>query len=335
MLDLQSLTLSAEEKEILQHPQVGGIILFTRNYQTPAQLKDLIHEIRDLNIQRLIAVDQEGGRVQRFHEGFTRLPALGVIGSHYEQAPTKAQNLAQNHAWLMATELLAHGIDFSFSPVLDLNKNISKVIGDRSFHRDPEIVVNLAKAYLNGMREAGMATIGKHFPGHGSVAADSHTESPVDHRDYEAIAKEDLIPFAHCVDDLMGIMPAHVIYSAVDEKPAGFSSFWLQTVLRNRLGFNGAIFSDDLSMAGASCGGDVSDRAKLALEVGCDMILVCNDRTNAVNVIESLEQQTYRPHVQSTQRLEKMFNQSTLQSDQLHKMPRWQQAYALVQDLSM
>lgn len=307
MLDFAGVSLTPEDRDVLQHPQVGGVILFTRNYQDISQLKELLKDIRLTNSRHLlIAVDQEGGRVQRFREQFSILPPLGDIGQLYESDTKEAQAVAEQHAWKMASELIACGIDFSFAPVLDTDKKISKVIGDRAFHTDPEVITVLAKSYIHGMRRAGMAAVGKHFPGHGSVVADSHVALPVDSRSYEEIAKDDLIPFVHCAEELSGIMPAHVIYSAVDPFPAGFSSFWLQKILREKLEFEGAIFSDDLSMAGASFAGNVTDRAKLALQAGCDMVLVCNDRKNAGHVLEDLERQSKKPDLQSISRLQKM-----------------------------
>lgn len=305
MIDLNGVDLTLEDRDILQHPQVGGVILFTRNYQNLAQLKNLLRELRAAR-PLLIAVDQEGGRVQRFREEFSVLPPLADLGRLYESDPAEAKTAAEQHAWKMASELITCGVDFSFAPVLDCNKQISQVIGDRAFHTNPEAITLLAKSYIKGMQRAGMAAVGKHFPGHGSVAADSHVALPIDPRPFEEISQNDLIPFAHCAKDLMGIMPAHVIYSAVDPFPAGFSSFWLQKILRTQLKFEGAIFSDDLSMAGASFAGDTVDRAKLALEAGCDMILVCNDRKNAVFVLEDLERQSKKPNMQSIARLQKM-----------------------------
>lgn len=307
MIDLEGVGITAEEREMLGHPQTGGIILFSRNYQTPTLLKELLQQIREVDERHLlIAVDQEGGRVQRFREGFSILPPLGDIGNLHQGNAKEALEAAEQHAWKMASELISCGLDFSFAPVLDLNKSISEVIGNRSFHRQPEIVTALSKAYIQGMERAGMAAVGKHFPGHGSVAADSHVALPIDYRSYEEITNDDLIPFKECAHVLKGIMPAHVIYSAVDPFPAGFSSFWLQKVLRNQLGFAGAIFSDDLSMAGASFAGDVNDRANLAIQAGCDMVLVCNHRKSAIDVLENLEHQAKKPDLQSISRLEKM-----------------------------
>lgn len=330
MVDLLGVILSPEENEMLQHPQVGGVILFARNYHDPQQLQELIEKIRHNNQRHLlITVDQEGGRVQRFKEGFTLLPPLGRIGDLYEHHDHQtAKDFALHHSWLMAAELLAAGIDLSFAPVMDLNKNISRVIGDRAFHSNPNLVANFSEIYLKGMHEAGMATVGKHFPGHGSIVADSHVELPIDPRPYDDIANEDLIPFQQNIHTLKAIMPAHVVYSAVDQYPAGFSPFWLQTILRQKLGFTGAVFSDDLNMVGASAmGNNATERAQRALNAGCDMVLLCNHRADAIAVLEGFEQQALRPDPQSLTRLQNLIPSQKYQREVLYKMPRWQQAY--------
>lgn len=280
MLDIAGLELTQEDRELLQHPLVGGVILFARNYESPPQVQALCQQIKTLRDPHLlIAVDQEGGRVQRFQTGFTRLPPLANI---------KEAHIAQELGWLMATEVLNVGVDISFAPVIDLDLGISQVIGNRSFSPDPQVIAELAGAYIEGMRQAGMGATGKHFPGHGSVAADSHIAIPEDPRELATIRALDLIPFKALATQLRGIMPAHVIYSAVDALPAGFSKFWLQTILREELKFEGLIFSDDLSMEGATQVGDHTDRAKIALSAGCDMVLVCNDREHAIKVVEGL-----------------------------------------------
>jgi len=291
MLDLRGTELAADEREMLLHPLCGGVILFSRNYRDEAQLRALsraIHELREPPL--LIAVDHEGGRVQRFHQEFTSLPACGCFGRLHDEDPQQALRLAQQSGWLMAAELLAVGVDFSFAPVLDLDRGISRVIGDRGFHRDPEVVTELARRFMRGMKTAGMAAVGKHFPGHGSVAADSHDALPVDERDLEEIVMNDLLPFERLIGSgLPAIMPAHVLYPAVDSVPAGFSTRWLRTVLREQLGFQGAVFSDDVNMAGAGIAGGHVDRAEAALRAGCDMALVCNNSTAAAAVLESLD----------------------------------------------
>jgi beta-N-acetylhexosaminidase len=289
MLDLQGLSVSPDERDKLTHPAAGGLILFSRNYESPEQLMDLVREIRALRSQILIAVDHEGGRVQRFREGFTRLPPALRYGEAGNGQANFSEAAAETAGWLMAAELRAIDIDFSFAPVLDVDSGISEIIGDRAFSRDPFEAATLALAFARGMRRAGMAAVGKHFPGHGGVAADSHQELPIDNRPFEEIESRDLQPFRTLIEfGVEGIMPAHVVYAEIDERPAGFSPFWIQEVLRRRLGFEGTVFSDDLSMAGAAFAGNHGDRARLALEAGCDMILVCNMPDAAEEVLESL-----------------------------------------------
>lgn len=278
MLDVEGTTLNADDIRRLQHPLVGGVILFARNYQSPEQLKALtaaIHAVRQPPL--LIAVDHEGGRVQRFREGFTKLPAMRELGKVWDKNPKKARELATLTGWVLAAELRAHGVDFSFTPVLDMDYGESKVIGDRAFHKEIQPIHALAHALMLGLKRGGMAAVGKHFPGHGYVAADSHVAIPVDERSFDEIAQADMQPFRQLIDDgLAAIMPAHVIYTQVDDRPAGFSERWLHKVLRQRLEFGGVIFSDDLSMEGATVAGDVTSRAHAALQAGCDMVLVCN-----------------------------------------------------------
>ncbi|OGI38013.1 MAG: beta-N-acetylhexosaminidase [Candidatus Muproteobacteria bacterium RBG_16_62_13] len=290
MLDIQGTALTAEDRERLRHPLTGGLILFSRNYESPEQIAALVEEIHGLRHPRLlVAVDHEGGRVQRFRDGFTRLPACRRFGEIHDENPKRALRLAEAAGWLMAAELRAVDIDFSFAPVLDLDRGISAVIGDRAFHGDPEVVAALADAYLHGMRHAGMAATGKHFPGHGGCEADSHLALPVDERQYADLRIEDLIPFERLIQHgLAGIMPAHVLYPKIDREPAGFSPFWLKKVLRGELGFQGVIFSDDLSMEGARGAGDPVGRARAALAAGCDMVLVCNDPAAAGQILDGL-----------------------------------------------
>jgi len=288
ILDVLGYELNAQEKEVLAHPLVAGVILFTRNYYDVKQLKALVADIRFYaNKEILIAVDHEGGRVQRFREGFTALPSAGELLQHHTLQ--EAKELAYASGWIMASELIACDIDFSFAPVLDIN-GISDVIGQRAFAATPEQVVELAGSYIKAMQATGMATTGKHFPGHGSVKADSHVALPIDSRTKQAIFNSDLLPFKTLIADnaLTAIMPSHVVYEQCDAQPAGFSSYWLQTVLRQQLGFSGVIISDDLSMHGASFVGDHVTRAHSALQAGCQLILACNDSDAAISILDAL-----------------------------------------------
>lgn len=289
MLDLAALELQADEQDILANPVVGGVILFSRNYESPQQVQDLIAQIRAVRPDMIIAVDQEGGRVQRFRDGVTRLPPLRSLGEQYQTAPDQALAAARDWGWLMAAEMTSLGVDISFAPVLDVDFGRSAVIGDRAFAADPHVIAQLAGAYIQGMKQAGMAATGKHFPGHGWVEADSHVDIPVDNRSLDDIAAADLVPFQVLAKELAGIMPAHVIYSQVDPDPAGFSAYWIQEQLRGRLGFNGVIFSDDLTMEGARVAGGFVQRAEAAFAAGCDMVLVCNHRDGALEVMRWLE----------------------------------------------
>ncbi len=291
ILDLDGERLSADEKDLLGHPVVGGVILFARNYAEPEQLAALCAEIHALRQPRLlIGVDHEGGRVQRFRAGFTELPVARALGEIYANNAREAVHLAGQCGWLMAAELRACGVDFSFAPVLDLYDERSRVINDRAFDPEPVVVAQLAQAYSRGMRGAGMAAVGKHFPGHGLVSADSHCELPRDERDYADIETHDLVPFRVMIDaGIEALMPAHILYPKVDELPVGYSSVWLGEILRSGCGFQGAIFSDDLSMVGAT----LSDtaplaRAERALAAGCDACLVCNDRAAATAIVDGL-----------------------------------------------
>ncbi len=291
MLDIAGAELTAEDEVRLCHPLVGGVILFTRNYQSPHQLAELTASIRELRSPSLlIAVDHEGGRVQRFREGFTRIPAMRELGKIWDEHPKRAKHLAQQAGYVLAAELRACGVDFSFTPVLDVDYGQSSVIGDRAFHGDPQAIAELAHSLLLGLKQGGMHTVGKHFPGHGYVQADSHLEIPVDERSYTDIELCDLIPFRQMVNfGLTAVMPAHVIYPKVDSRPAGFSPVWLKNILRGQLGFEGCIFSDDLSMAGATVAGSIVQRAEAALNAGCDMALVCNNPSAADELLAGLE----------------------------------------------
>jgi beta-N-acetylhexosaminidase len=289
MVDIQGKSLTAEDRALLTNPLVGGLILFTRNFESAEQLEALIREVRSLRTPPLlIGVDHEGGRVQRFRQDFTVMPSMRTIGRTYDMDAAAGRQLARQCGWLLAAELRAVGVDISFAPVVDLDYGVSSVIGDRAFHRDPKAVADLAIAFLKGMREAGMHGTAKHFPGHGAVAPDSHVAMPVDRREL-ADMDDDIYPYQRLIDNgLVSIMAAHVVYAAVDRWPAGFSRKWLQDELRGRLGFTGAIFSDDLSMAGASIVGDMPERVRAALRAGCDMVPICNNREGVLQVIESL-----------------------------------------------
>lgn len=289
MIDVAGESLDAEDREILRHPLVGGVILFSRNYTDREQVTRLVSEICELRSPPLlIAVDQEGGRVQRFRDGFTTLPPLAWLGQLHESDPNEARRMAILHGRLMATELLDTGVDFSFAPVVDIDYGLCEVIGDRAIHRDASTVAGLALAYMQGMRRAGMAAVAKHFPGHGGVEGDSHLLLPEDHRSRDELM-DDIHPYRTLIDDgLHGVMMAHVRYADVHQSIASMSSYWIKDVLRNELGFSGAVFSDDLSMAGASVVGDVEERARIALEAGADMILICNDRGSVGPVIDAL-----------------------------------------------
>jgi beta-N-acetylhexosaminidase len=278
MIGIEGTELTARDRERLVHPAVGGVILFARNYASPAQLRALCASVRALREPALpIAVDHEGGRVQRFREGFSAIPAMRRLGEQWDRDVAGAATEAARLGRLLASELRAHGLDFSFAPVLDLDHGTSGVIGDRAFHRNPNAVAHLAWAFVAGLAAGGMAAVGKHFPGHGFTAADSHETLPEDPRSLERIVAEDLVPFAALAKRLAAIMPAHVVYPAVDAKPAGYSQTWLQEILRGRLGFDGLIVSDDLGMAGALGAGDVVSRADAAIEAGCDIVLACNE----------------------------------------------------------
>ena len=291
MLDLRGPMPEADEVELLQRDCVGGVILFTRNYRSPGQLRELTGAIRELAPRLLIAVDQEGGRVQRFRDDFVPLPPLRRLGEIYETDPERGIELTRDCGWVMAREVVQSGLDFSFAPVLDLYDPGSPVIADRAFAAGPEAVSSLARAWINGMARAGMAAVGKHFPGHGKVSADSHVELPVDTRSGEELRSRDLQPFVQCRDILAGIMPAHVIYPDLCADAAGFSRYWLQTVLREEIGFRGLIFSDDLSMTAAHVAGTIEHRLEQAVAAGCDMLLVCNAHDDALRAADWLEKE--------------------------------------------
>ncbi len=320
ILDIEGLTLADDEARLLKRPIVGGLILFARNYRDRDQLAALVGQVRALRPDMVIAVDQEGGRVQRFRDGFTRIPPMQVLGRTCQENQTVGLELTRDCGWVMASELRSLDIDISFAPVLDLDDAYSQVIGDRSFSPDPEVATAAAAAFMEGMHQAGMATTGKHFPGHGSVRADSHLEQPVDPRSLEDIRQRDLRPFAALLAQLDAIMPAHVLFPAIDANPVGFSEYWLRTMLRGDLGFDGVIFSDDLSMAGAAVAGGYIERARCALKAGCDAVLICNNPAGAATVVEALEQ-SQQP--QSTRLARMRSRQPAMPLAELQQSTRW------------
>lgn len=334
MIDIEGTALTASDRELLCLPLVCGVILFSRNFVDLAQLGALTAELHALRTPRLlIAVDQEGGRVQRFRSGFSDLPAIGRLGEYYDRDPQRALALTAECAWLMAVELRAVGVDFSFAPVLDLRTAQSRIIGDRAFHADPHVVARLAQAYLSALHRVGMAAVGKHFPGHGCVAADSHVELPIDRRDLPDIEQRDLVPFRALVAaGIDGLMSAHVLYPRVDSVPSGYSRRWITDVLRRDMAFEGLVFSDDLSMAGADSAGDYAARAQQSLAAGCDVLLVCNQRAAVLEIIDALGDYS-QPTTQV--RLMRMHARGEVRSTAaLHADSEWQHVAARVEALN-
>jgi beta-N-acetylhexosaminidase len=329
MLDVVGKTLNDDDKRRLAHPMTGGVILFARHYESRTQLIALTDSIRAIREDLLIAVDHEGGRVQRFRtDGFTVLPAMGKLGTLWDSDVLHATKVTTAVGYILATELRACGIDMSFTPVLDLNYGQSQVIGDRSFHRDPRVVTLLAKSLNHGLALAGMSNCGKHFPGHGFAQADSHVAMPVDDRSLEEILRDDVAPYDWLGLSLGSVIPAHVIYPQVDSKPAGFSRVWLQDILRNKLRFEGAIFSDDLSMEAARQGGTLTEGASAALQAGCDMVLICNQPDEAEKVLDALR---FTPSKESQRRLQRMRPRGkALKWSKLVADPQYLQAQALL-----
>ena len=311
VVGLSGPVLTPEEREMLIHPLIGGVILFDRNHETPEQLRMLIAAVRTVRSPLVVSVDQEGGRVQRLRAGFTRLPPLGWLGGLYERMPAEALAAARELGWLMAAELRGVDIDASFAPVLDVAGN-AEIIGSRAFHEDPGVVAALAKTYVAGMHEAGMGATGKHFPGHGSVRGDSHLELPCDARPLEAIVAHDLQPFVALAPDLAAVMTAHVVYPEACTLPASFSIYWIETVLRRQLGFDGAVVSDDLEMAGALVMGDVCARAEQALAAGCDLLPVCNDPAAVVRLLDQLR---WTRSAGFDQRYARLLGEASVQAD--------------------
>ena len=291
VIDVVGTALTDDDRQRLRHPAAGGVILFARNYQNPEQLCALTQEIEKLRDPALLlCVDHEGGRVQRFREGFSVLPPMRGLGRLWDRDREAARATARALAYIAGAELAAHGVDFSFAPVLDLDYGASSVIGDRALHFDPTAVGALGACIVRGFADAGMGAVGKHFPGHGYAQADSHVAVPRDERRMAEIQKKDLVPFRMAIEaGLAAVMPAHVVYAQVDAEPAGYSKLWLQDALRGKLGFQGIIFSDDLSMEGASVAGGIAERARAALAAGCDMVLLCNDPAGQEVLLESLK----------------------------------------------
>ena len=333
MVDIAGTELSAEDVRVLAHPLVGSVLLFTRNYSNPRQLTALTAAIRALRTPHLlIAVDHEGGRVQRFRDGFTRLPAARLLGRRFDEDRRDALALAQSVGWLMASELRAVGVDFSFAPCIDLDYGVSEIIGDRAFHSDPDTVAALAVATMSGMREAGMAAIAKHFPGHGAVVADSHVALPVDRREF-ADLEADIRPYRPLIDNnIPGIMAAHVVFPAVDALPASLSKRWIGGVLRGEMGFHGCVFADDLTMAGAAAFGDAIARADLSLAAGCDVLPICNDRLSVELVLGRFGANV--GSAASPPRLVRMRARGEPVQD-LHANPHWQETAARIASLSV
>lgn len=327
MVDVAGHELSAEDRDLLRHPLIGGVILFTRNYVDPDQLTTLIVSIHALRAPPLlVAVDQEGGRVQRFREEFTLLPPARFYGTFYERDPKAALRLAEDAAWLMAAELRAVGVDLGFAPVADLDHSVSVVIGDRAFHHSAKAVAKLCRAWLLGMRRAGMAATAKHFPGHGAVAGDSHRLLPVDERPLDEIRRQDLKPYERLIGlSLPSLMMAHVVYSSVDSRPASFSRRWIESELRGRLGFKGAVFCDDLGMQAATTLGDYPQRAQAALDAGCDMLPVCNSRTGVEAMLGELQME---PRPVSQWRLARLHGHAAIPYTELRASRVWREARA-------
>lgn len=288
LTDIESSTITPEDKEVIEHPAIFGILLFAKNYENPEQLRALTRQLHEIKPNLVISVDQEGGRVQRFREGFSDLKSMSEWGKLYNTQPEVALKGLQEQTKTMVTELQRYGVQVSLAPVLDVDYQKSEVIGERSFHQDPEIVSVLAQCVVETMHNCNMPVIGKHFPGHGWVVADSHLDLPIDDRPWEVIWNQDMLPYRKLLNSLDSIMPAHIIYTDVDDKPVGFSRKWIQEILREKMNYQGLIVTDDLSMAGAAGIGDYPDRANLALEAGCDILTLCNNREGLLQVIDNI-----------------------------------------------
>ena len=328
MVDVAGLELTPEDRDVLRHPLVGSVILFTRNYASPEQLRKLVADIHAVrNPALVVAVDQEGGRVQRFRPEFSLLPPPRRIGHAYDLDNRQGLQLARSMGWLMAAELRAHGVDLSFAPCVDLDYGISEVIGDRAFHARPEAVAELALAYVAGMKDAGMAATAKHFPGHGAVIADSHKSLPIDRRGWNELG-DDLLPYRRLIaNGLPGVMVAHVLFPAVAAEPASLSRRWVQNALREELRFEGAVFTDDLSMGGAAEYGDIVARANAALDAGCDVLPVCNDRASVARLLDGLQCEV---QPSSHLRLVRMRGKAAPERDALYAGDAWRASQELL-----
>ncbi|MCF6253873.1 MAG: beta-N-acetylhexosaminidase [Thiomicrorhabdus sp.] len=333
MIDIEGTYLQPMEEERLMSPLVAGVILFSRNFESIELLQRLITKIHSLRHPRLlVAVDHEGGRVQRFREGFTRLPPMRVLGALYDQDPAHSYEVAEKVGWLLAAELLSVGVDFSFAPVVDLDYGGSTVIGDRAFHRHCVAVGNLSFHVMLGMRKAGMAAVAKHFPGHGFIEADTHLDVAVDERPFIEIQQHDMQPFLRLIENgLDAVMPAHVIYPKVDSLPAGFSEVWLQAILRKQCHFEGAIISDDMSMKAAQAYGSASERVLKALQAGCDLVLVCNDARAADEVLAKVN---WKACTLSHARLIRLHGHGKFKYQTLQFDPQWQAAVSVINGLN-
>jgi beta-N-acetylhexosaminidase len=332
-ITIAGTSLTAADQTRLQHPGTGGLILFSHNYASPEQLAELIREVRSIRAPLLIATDHEGGRVQRFRSGFTHLPAAATILQHCPTDRQRACQIAHTLGWLMAAELRSVGVDFSFAPVLDIQHGLSDVIGDRAFATDHSTVAQLAQAWAQGATSAGMISVGKHFPGHGGVTLDSHTALPQDSRTYPEIQANDLRPFQHLIrQQIAAIMPAHIRYVACDHQPAGFSHHWLQEILRQELGFRGAILSDDLNMQAAlTCYPNPAERARAACAAGCDAVLICHDMIATDAILDALSEPPEPVVIQRLQNLQGQPGACNLKT--LQQQPRWQTAAQLAHTL--
>ena len=331
MLDIDGTRLTPADRDLLHEPAVGGVILFTRNYESVEQITELVAEIRGLRRPPLlIAVDHEGGRVQRFREGFTRIPPMRQIGREHRRDPAAAEQLARQTGFLIGTELRSAGVDLAFAPCVDLDWGASDIIGDRSFHRNPQVVADLALAFCRGMRSAGMSAVAKHFPGHGAVVADSHLKLPVDRREYGDVL-DDMRPYERLVSSsaIAGVMMAHIVFPEIDPDPAGFSRYWIGNELRGRVGFDGAVFSDDLSMKATRDYGNMVERARRSLAAGCDMIIICNDRPAAQRAVLALADYS---NPTSLVRLARLHGTDRMRRDAMLDSEAWQAAVRAVSE---